>query len=47
MVLISHKYIHAIVNRSSGNYKTRDLDCWRQFLWMSFGQLILLLKKFP
>jgi hypothetical protein len=27
------------VERYNGNYKVKDLTCWRQFLCMSFGQL--------
>ena len=27
------------VNRYSGNYRVRDLDCWNQFLQLFFGQL--------
>jgi hypothetical protein len=39
MELISHKQFQTIVNRHSGDYKTKDFNCWKQFLCMSFGQL--------
>ena len=37
--LISHKQFQTIVNRHLGDYKTKDFNCWKQFLCMSFGQL--------
>jgi len=37
--LISHKQFQTIVNRHSGDYKVKDFSCWKQFLWMVFGQL--------
>ncbi|MEJ7829838.1 MAG: DUF4372 domain-containing protein, partial [Segetibacter sp.] len=39
MELVSHKQFQTIVNRHSGDYKTKDFNCWKQFLCMSFGQL--------
>lgn len=39
MELISHKQFQTIVNRHLGDYKTKDFNCWKQFLCMSFGQL--------
>lgn len=27
------------VNRYKGNYRTRELDCWNQFVQLFFGQI--------
>lgn len=27
------------VNRYTGNFKSKDFSCWKQFLIMAFGQL--------
>lgn len=37
--LISHKKFQTLVNRHSGDYKVRELTCWKQYLCMAFGQL--------
>lgn len=39
MGLISHKKFQTLVNRQSGDYKVRDFSCWKQYLYMAFGQL--------
>lgn len=39
MGLVSHKQFQTLVNRHSGDYKTRGFTCWKQFLCMAFGQL--------
>ena len=39
MELISHKQFQTIVNRHFGDYKTKDFNCWKQYLCMAFGQL--------
>ena len=39
MSLISQTSFATLVNRYSGDYRTRDFSCWKQFLCMSFGQL--------
>jgi Domain of unknown function (DUF4372)/Transposase DDE domain len=39
MSLISHKSFQACVSRYSGDYKTKQFSCWKQFLCMAFGQL--------
>jgi len=37
--LVSSTSFQTIVNRHSGDYKTKDFRCWKQFLCMAFGQL--------
>lgn len=37
--LVSSTSFQTIVNRHSGDYKTKDFSCWKQFLCMAFGQL--------
>lgn len=37
--LVSSTSFQTIVNRHSGDYKTKDFNCWKQFLCMAFGQL--------
>jgi len=37
--LVSSTSFQTIVNRHSGDYKTKDFRCWNQFLCMAFGQL--------
>ncbi len=37
--LISRHEFDKSVNKYKGNYKTKDLKCWSQFLYMIFGQL--------
>jgi len=39
MGLISSTSFQTIVNRHSGDYRTKDFSCWKQFLCMAFGQL--------
>ena len=39
MSLISHKLFQTIVDRHSGDLRIRGFSCWKQFLYMSFGQL--------
>jgi hypothetical protein len=39
MSFVSHNDFNRCVNRYDGNYKVRDLSCWKQFLCMAFGQL--------
>jgi Domain of unknown function (DUF4372)/Transposase DDE domain len=39
MGLISYKQFQTIVNRYFGDYKVREFSCWKQFLYMAFGQL--------
>lgn len=39
MALISFKSFNSFVDRYNGNFKTRQFNCWKQFLCMSFGQL--------
>lgn len=37
--LISRYEFDKSVNKYQGNYRTKDLKCWSQFLYMMFGQL--------
>jgi hypothetical protein len=37
--LISYKQFQTIVTRHKGKYKVKDFSCWKQFLYMAFGQL--------
>lgn len=37
--LVSSTSFQTIVNRHSGDYKTKDFNLWKQFLCMAFGQL--------
>lgn len=37
--LISHKQFQTLVRRHKGDYKVKDFTCWKQFLYMVFGQL--------
>jgi len=37
--LISRYEFDKSVNKYQGNYRTKDLKCWSQFLYMIFGQL--------
>ena len=39
MALVSHKNFNSVVDRYDGNYKTRQFNCWKQFLCMAFGLL--------
>ena len=39
MALISYKSFNSFVDQYRGNYKTKQFNCWKQFLCMSFGQL--------
>lgn len=39
IALISYKQFRTLVNRHSGEYKVKDFSCWKQFLYMAFGQL--------
>ncbi|MEI6596559.1 MAG: IS4 family transposase [Bacteroidota bacterium] len=39
MSLISPTSFQTIVNTYDGDYRTRDFNCWKQFLCMAFGQL--------
>ena len=39
MGLVSSTSYQTIVNRHFGDYKVRDFSCWKQFLYMAFGQL--------
>lgn len=39
MSLVSHKQFQTIVNRHNGDHKVKEFSCWKQFLYMSFGQL--------
>ena len=39
MGLVSSTSFQTIVARHSGDYKVKDFSCWKQFLWMAFGQL--------
>lgn len=36
---ISHNDFIKCVNKYDGDYKTKHLSCWKQFLCMAFGQL--------
>jgi len=35
----SHDIFKVCVNRYKGNYKVKELTCWKQFLCLAFGQL--------
>lgn len=39
MGLVSSTSFQTIVNRHFGDYKVREISCWKQFLCMAFGQL--------
>ena len=39
IALISYKQFRTLVNRHSGEYKVKYFSCWKQFLYMAFGQL--------
>ena len=39
MELVSPTSLQTIVNRHLGNYKVKNLSCWKQFLCMAFEQL--------
>ncbi|MGH7240046.1 MAG: IS4 family transposase [Candidatus Saccharimonadales bacterium] len=39
MGLVSSTSFKALVGRHSGDYKTKDFNCWKQYLCMAFGQL--------
>src|SRR6476646_8521350 len=39
MSLVSSTSFQTIVTRHKGDYKTKDFNCWKQFLCMAFGQL--------
>jgi Transposase DDE domain/Domain of unknown function (DUF4372) len=39
MGLVSSTSFQTIVNRHFGDYKVREFSCWKQFLYMAFGQL--------
>jgi hypothetical protein len=39
MGLVSSTSFQTIVNKHSGDYKTKDFSCWKQYLCMAFGQL--------
>jgi hypothetical protein len=39
MELISYKQFQTLVTRHKGEYKVKDFSCWKQFLYMAFGQL--------
>ncbi len=36
---ISKYEFHKCVDRYKGDYRTKDFNCWQQFLYMFFGQL--------
>jgi len=36
---VDYKVFDKCVNRYSGNYRTRGLSCWSQFLQLLFGQI--------
>lgn len=36
--LIPHKVFYTCVKRYNGDYKTKQFSCWKQFLYMAFGQ---------
>jgi transposase len=39
MTLVNRYDFDKCVDRYNGNYRTKDLSCWEQFLYLSFGQL--------
>jgi hypothetical protein len=39
MGFASQDIFKVCVNRYNGNYKIKELSCWKQFLCMAFGQL--------
>lgn len=39
MSLISHKQFQTLVTRHKGDYKVKDFSCWKQYLYVAFGQL--------
>lgn len=39
MGLVSSTSFQTLVDRHSGDYKMKELSCWKQFLCMAFGQL--------
>jgi hypothetical protein len=39
MALVNHKEFGKCVDRYQGDYRSRNLNCWQQFLGLSFGQL--------
>jgi len=39
MALISNRTFNSFVHRYKGDYKTKQFNCWKQFLCMAFGQL--------
>lgn len=39
MGLVSHKVFNACVNHYKGDNKSKHFSCWKQFLYMAFGQL--------
>lgn len=39
MDFASHDVFKVCVNRYKGNYKVKELTCWKQFLCLAFGQL--------
>ena len=36
---VDYKVFNKCVNRYFGNYRTRGLNCWNQFLQLLFGQI--------
>jgi len=39
MALVNHKEFGKCVDHYQGDYRSRNLNCWQQFLGLSFGQL--------
>ncbi|MGH7240500.1 MAG: IS4 family transposase, partial [Candidatus Saccharimonadales bacterium] len=39
MSLVSSTSFQTLVDRHSGDYRTKDFSCWKQYLCMAFGQL--------
>lgn len=39
MCLVSSTSFQTLVERHSGDYRTKDFSCWKQYLCMAFGQL--------
>jgi hypothetical protein len=42
MDFASQDIFKVCVKRYNGNYKAKEFSCWKQFLCLAFGQLIMI-----